>query len=92
MGDTIYPVPGSLKSIQAVSITINTSQTTGDATITAIGSRYRILWNGYRTGDNDLSEAAPTVEKIDSTTLRATRGSSSATGAVIVNVTVEDLY
>lgn len=80
-----------VSSVQHVSITIPTGSTSATATISTVGSRAFLLFNGFQaTAATDTSVAYARVELTNTTTVTAYRNSSSGSDTVTVKCVVVD--
>jgi hypothetical protein len=76
--------------VQQVSITIGNGATSNTATITAVGAGAFIIWQGQTTTDSTTAASAfARIELTNSTTVTATRNTSS-TDTVTINALVVD--
>lgn len=80
-----------ITSIQHITVTIPTSNTSGTATISSVNtSNTVVLWGGFYTANVGTSarEVMPRLTLTDSTTVTASRNTSSASYTVVVKAVV----
>lgn len=75
--------------VQWFTITIASGQTTGTASISAVGSGAFMVWQGETTTDSTTTTSAEAVLSISGTTVTATRAASS-TDTITVNGAIVD--
>ncbi len=84
-GISAFPPPGSVKSIQAGTITMTSAQTTNTATVTAFNTAsYVLTYLGCDVSTNN-AECFGSIVVTNSTTLTVTRGNIGG-GSVTTNV------